>query len=328
MFDAKSLLNALVSAGSQMAQQGGQGAAGGGLGGMLGSVLGQVTQGAQGAAQQAGQAAQNMAASGGAAAGGLGGMLGSVLGQLGQGAQGAAQQAGGLAGQAGSMATDAMQQLEGRLAGTQAGDLLNKAREFAGQNQMLTGAGLGGLAALVLGSKTGRSVVGSAAALGGLALIGGLAYKAFQNHQAGAPVMGDASTPALAAPAGSGFEPEAATNETAILLIRAMIAAAASDGKVDADERQSIIGGLKEAGFDPAGNAWLESEMANPASVEDLAAGATTPELAAQVYTAARLAIEPDTQDEVDFLANLGASLGLDPNLVGQIDDAAAGVKA
>ncbi len=317
MFDAKSLLNALVSAGSQAGQQGGAasgGLGGGGLGGMLGSVLGQLGQGAQGTAGQAGQA-------GGGMGGGLGGMLGSVLSQLGQGAQGAA-------GQAGTAATDAMGQLQGKLAGTQAGDLLNKAREFAGQNQMMTGAGLGGLAALVLGSKTGRSVVGSAAALGGLALIGGLAYKAYQNHQAGQNVMGDASTPALPAPAGSGFEPEAASNETAVLLIRAMIAGAASDGQVDAAERQSIIGGLTEAGFDPAGNAWLEGEMANPASVDDLAAGATTPELAAQVYTAARLAIEPDTQDEVDFLANLGGALGLDPHLVGQIDDAAAGVKA
>ncbi len=304
MFDAKSLLNALVGAGSQAGQQGGAG--GGGLGGMLGSVLNQVSQGGQ---------------QGGAGGGGLGGMLGSVLGQLGQGAQGAT-------GQAGTAASDAMSQLQGRLAGTQAGELLNKAREFAGQNQMMTGAGLGGLAALVLGSKSGRSVVGSAAALGGLALIGGLAYKAYQNHQAGQPVMGDASTRALPAPAGSGFEPEAAGNDTAILLIRAMIAGAASDGQVDAAERQSIIGGLTEAGFDPAGNAWLEHEMANPASVDDLAAVATTPELAAQVYAAARLAIEPDTRHEVDFLANLGGALGLDPNLVGQIDEAAAGVKA
>ncbi len=318
MFDAKKLLDALVSAGSQAASQAGQqgGSAGGGLSGMLGSVLGQVTQGAQGAGQGAP-----------GATGGLGGMIGSVLGQLGQGAQNAGQQAGGLAGQAGQAATGAMEQLQGRLAGTQAGDLLNRAREFAGQNQMLTGAGLGGLAALVLGSKTGRSVVGSAAALGGLALIGGLAYKAYQNHQAGRPVMGDASAPALPAPAGSGFEPEAASNETAILLIRAMIAAAASDGLVDATERQAIMGGLTEAGFDPEGNAWLEHEMANPASFEDIAAATSTPELAAQVYTAARLAIEPDTQNEVDFLANLGAALNLDQQLVAEIDLAAAGVK-
>jgi uncharacterized membrane protein YebE (DUF533 family) len=295
MFDAKSLLNALVSAGTQMAQQAGQPAQpgqqqAGGLGGLLGSVLGQVSQGGQ----QAGPG-------GAAAAGGLGGMLGSVLGQLGQGAQGAAQQAGGVAGQAGQMATGAIEQLQGRLAGTQAGDMLARAR---------------------------RSVVGSAAALGGLALIGGLAYKAFQNHQAGQPVMGGASTPALPAPAGSGFEPEAASNETAVLLIRSMIAAAASDGLIDAAERQSIIGGLTEAGFDPEGNAWLDHEMANPATLEELAAGAATPELAAQVYTAARLAIEPDTAQEKDFLAGLAGALGLEAELVANIDAAAAGVKA
>ncbi len=318
MFDAKKLLDALVSAGSQMTQQGqqpGAPGAGGGLGGMLGSVLSQVTQ----AGQQAGQAGQ---------AGGLGGMIGSVLGQLGQGAQQAGTQAGGLAGQAGQFASGAVDQLQGRLAGTQAGDLLARARELAGQNQMATGAALGGLAALVLGSKTGRGVVGSAAALGGLALIGGLAYKAYQNHQAGAPVLGGATAPALPAPAGSGFEPEAATNDTAILLIRAMIAAAASDGQVDEAERHAIVGGLKEAGFDPEGNAWLEGEMASPASIDDLAAGAATPELAAQVYTAARLAIEPDTEAEAGFLTALGGALGLDPSLVGQIDLAASSVKA
>ncbi|MCO4052658.1 MAG: tellurite resistance TerB family protein [Bosea sp.] len=320
MFDAKSLLNALVSAGSQMAQKAAQptqpGKAGG-VGGLLGSVLGQISQVSQGAAGTAPTAG-----------GGHGGIVGSVLGKLQQGAQGAAQQAGGMAGQAGQAATGAFDKLQGRLAGTQAGDLLNRARELAGQNQMATGAALGGLAALVLGSKTGRSVVGSAAAMGGLALIGGLAYKAYQNHQAGQPVPGQAQAAALPAPAGSGFEPEAASNETAILLIRAMIAAAASDGLIDATERQAIVGGLAEAGFDPEGNAWLEHEMANPARLADLAAGAATPELAAQVYTAARLAIEPDTQPEADFLAGLGQSLGLDPGLVGQIDLAAASVKA
>ncbi len=103
-----------------------------------------------------------------------------------------------------------------------------------------------------------------------------------------------------------------------------MIAAAASDGTIDAAERQAIIGGLTEAGFDPEGNAWLESEMANPASIEDLAAGAATAEIAAQVYTAARLAIEPDTAQEKDFLAGLGQTLNLDAQLISHIDMAAA----
>jgi uncharacterized membrane protein YebE (DUF533 family) len=303
MFDAKKLLDALMSAGSQGAQQGGQQAGGGGLGGLLGQVVSQVTQGAQNA-QAAGQQ------------GGVGGMIGSVLGQLGQGAQAGGQMAGG-----------ALDQVQGKLQGTQAGDLLARARELAAQNPGVAGAVLGSLATLVVGSKTGRSVMGSAAAVGGLALIGGLAYKALQNSQAGRPVLAQ-DPQALPAPAGSGFEPEIASNDTAVLFIRAMIAAAASDGMIDDNERQAIVGGLTEAGFDPAGNEWLAHEMANPASVEDLAGQAATPELAAQVYTAARLAIEPDTAQEKDFLAGLAGALGLEAELVANIDAAAAGVKA
>lgn len=304
MFDAKRLLDALVSAGSQATQGG---ANQGGLGGMIGNVLGQIGQGATNAAQSAQGAAQQ---------GGLGGLVGNVLGQLSQGAQ----QAGGAAG-------GALDTVQGKLAGTQAGNVLAKAREMAAQNPGVAGAVIGALGTLMVGSKTGRSVLGSAAALGGLALIGGLAYKAYNDYQAGKPAGAD-SAPALAAPNGSGFEPAVATNDTAVLFIRAMIAAAASDGVIDADERKAILGGLTEAGFDPEGNAWLDNEMANPASIDDIAAEATTPELAAQVYTAARLAVEPDTPQEKDFLAGLGQTLGLDAELISHIDMAASGVKA
>ncbi|MGL5361575.1 MAG: tellurite resistance TerB family protein, partial [Bosea sp. (in: a-proteobacteria)] len=132
----------------------------------------------------------------------------------------------------------------------------------------------------------------------------------------------------LAAPAGTGFEPEIASNETAVLFIRAMIAAAASDGHIDAAERQAIIGGLTEAGFDAEANTWLENEMANPASVDELVEQTASPELAAQVYTAARIAINPDKQAEKDFLAGLAGSLGLDAELVANIDVAATSAKA
>ena len=60
-------------------------------------------------------------------------------------------------------------------------DLLARARQLAAENPGMAGAMMGGLATLVLGSKSGRTVLGSAAAVGGMALIGGLAYKALQN---------------------------------------------------------------------------------------------------------------------------------------------------
>lgn len=297
MFNAKSLLDALVSAGNQAGQQAGQS---GGLGGMLGNLAQQV--------QQAG------------GSGGIGGLVGSVLGQATQGMQDAARQTG-----LEQKASDVLGQVSG---GKTPDQLLEQAKGMFSTNPAVATAVLGGLGALLFGSSTGRSVAGSAAKLGGLALIGGLAYKAYQNHQAGKPLLDLKRQEVLPAPVGTGFEPEAASEATALIFIRAMIAAAAADGHIDTEERNAILGGLRDAGFDPEANAWLAHEMANPASVDVLAEAAETPELAAQIYTAARIAINPDTPAEKDFLAGLAGSVGLDAELVANIDAAASAAKA
>lgn len=300
MFNAKSLLDALVNAGSQIGSQGAQGGqASGGLGGVLGNLAQQV--------QQAG------------GAGGLTGMAGQIFGQATQGVQDAARNTGLQQG-----ATDIVGQLSG---GKTPEQLIEQAKGMLGGNQLAAGAVLGGLGALIFGTSAGRSLAGSAAKVGGLALIGGLAYKAFQNYQAGKPLLGADQQAVLPPPSGSGFEPEAAKNEHALVFIRAMIAAAAADGKIDATERNAILGGLREAGLDAEANEWLTKELANPASVDALVEGAETPELAAQIYTAARVAINPDTPAEKDFLAGLAGSLGLDAELVANIDAAASAAK-
>ncbi len=280
MFNAKSLLDALVNAGSQAGAQGGQAGGAGGLAGMAGQIFGQASQGVQDAARNTG---------------------------LQQGA------------------TDIVGQLSG---GKTPEQLIEQAKGMLGGNQLAAGAVLGGLGALIFGTSAGRSLAGSAAKMGGLALIGGLAYKAYQNYQAGKPLLGADQQTALPAPAGSGFEPEAASNASALLFIRAMIAASASDGHIDDAERNAILGGLREAGLDAEANEWLAKELANPASVDALVEGAESPEMAAQIYTAARIAINPDTPAEKDFLAGLAGSLGLAAELVANIDAAASAAKA
>ena len=50
-----------------------------------------------------------------------------------------------------------------------------------------------------------------------------------------------------------------------------MIAAAAADGRIDANEQQQIIGGLQQAGIGAEAQAFLQQEIENPASVDDLA---------------------------------------------------------
>jgi uncharacterized membrane protein YebE (DUF533 family) len=350
MFDAKSLLESLARG----AQSPAPAPQGGGLGG-LGDLLGQVLQGAAGShsgshgGQQAGtggggladilgQLQRGLAQQGGAAAGQSGGGLGDILGQLQSKMGQAGAGAGGLAdilkqvlSQAGEGVKEGAGRLDqatgasdafGKAAGQSPAEILAKLQELTRQNPMAAGTAMGGLGGLVLGTKTGRSMATSVAKVGALALIGGLAYKAFQNYQTGKPLVATPVAPE-AAPRGSGFEPAAVTNEAATVYIRAMIAAAAADGRIDEAEQDRIIGSLKQAGLEDGAEEFLANELNNPATVEDLAGAISTPEEAIQVYTAARISIDPNERGEQQFLAELAAALGIDAKLAQHIDASA-----
>jgi uncharacterized membrane protein YebE (DUF533 family) len=228
--------------------------------------------------------------------------------------------------------------------------LLQKAKDFATQHPGLTQTALLGLAGLLFGRRKKSKLTGNLVKLGGLAVIGGLAYKAYQGQQAGkgtggagataVPTMdgaqaaaaapAPASQPdeavaqsALSVPETSRFHPVSQTEDDALLFLRTMVAAAASDGQIDDAERARIVKGLTEAGIDPDATRWLDTEMASPADVEELAANVNDPEKAAQVYSAARIAIDPDTIQEREFLNQLAEALDLEPAVRSKIDDTA-----
>jgi uncharacterized membrane protein YebE (DUF533 family) len=164
-----------------------------------------------------------------------------------------------------------------------------------------------------------------AAKLGGLALIGGLAYKAYQNYQEGRSALtgaagSDQQQGLSLAPPGSGFEAGALSNEAASLLIRTMIAAAAADGRIDAEERQKILGSLRQARASAEAQRFLMQEVQRPASPADLASEVSSPEQAIQVYTAARIAVDVEGEEEHAFLTALASKLGIDEALARQID--------
>lgn len=308
MFDAKSLLNMVLGAG----QQGGQGAQGG-LGGMIGNVL----SGIQNQASQAGQAAQGTA-------GGLADRAGQALGGLQGKTQDLAQSAQEMAGNmAGDMNAAIARAKEAVQTGNYAG-LAEQAKQMLQNNA--GGILAGGLAGLALGTKSGRSILGTAVKLGGVALVGGLAYKAYQNYQQGKPLT-SFGEPVAAAPQGSGFaEGDGDDQERALLMVRAMIAAAAADGVIDNAERSRIFSNLKQVGLDDEASSFLDNEFRSPLDAQGLVAMVSSAEVAAQVYTAARLAIDPDAAEEQAFLADLAGGLGLETDLVAHIDAAAASV--
>jgi uncharacterized membrane protein YebE (DUF533 family) len=101
-----------------------------------------------------------------------------------------------------------------------------------------------------------------------------------------------------------------------------MIAAAAADGRIDGREQQRILGGLKQAGLDDAAQQFLAAEITSPATVAELASGIASPEEAVQVYTAARIAVHDDNAQEQAFLSALAEALGIDDDLVAQVDAA------
>lgn len=282
----------------------------------LQDLLRQILQGGRGV----GPAAQRVMGEAGGE--GLGETLRQILGQATAGArEGASRidEATGLSGKA--------REAIGQATGQTPEELVARLKELIANNQLAAGAALGGLGALILGTGAGRSLAGTAVKLGGLALIGGLAYRAHQNYQQGRPTLSPdqptMSQALMPAPEGSGFETNAMSDDAARHCIRAMIAAAAADGRIDAAEQQKITGGLRQAGLADSARQFLAAEIANPASVDELAAAVASPEEAVQVYTAARVAVDPDAGEEHAFLSALANALGIDPDLAAQVDAAA-----
>jgi uncharacterized membrane protein YebE (DUF533 family) len=275
---------------------------GGGLADILGQFLGQ--RGSQGAA----------------GGGNLADILGQVFGQATGGVKEGAQRIGAATG-----TSDNLKDILGQMSGKPPEQMLDELKRLFGQNPLGAAAALGGLGALILGTRSGRSMAAGAARLGALALIGGLAYRAYQNYTQGKAPAAGASMLIDAPPEGSGFEEGAVSNDAATTCSRAMIAAAAADGRFDEHEQQHILDGLKGSGLDNKAESFLAAEIANPASVDDLAALVRRPEEAVQIYAAARLAVEPDTDAENEFLDALANRLGIDPALATHIDTVAAG---
>lgn len=290
-----------TSAGTRQ-QQAEQPQAGAPEGGSLGDILGKLQQ-------QLGPGGGNIAD-----------ILKQVLGQAVDGAREGAGRIGQSTG-----AGDAIGKMTG---GKSADEIIAQIKDLVAKNPLGAGTAIGGLGSLILGTQTGRSIAVGAAKLGALALIGGLAYKAYQNYSQGKPIIAGRDAVPQEAPKGSGFEPGAVTHESAQLYIRAMIAAAAADGRIDQTEQQKILGGLKQAGLDSQAEDFLANELNNPATADDIASEVRTQEEAVQVYTAARIAIEPDGAAESAFLAQLASRLGIDAKLAAHIDGAARGAAA
>lgn len=173
----------------------------------------------------------------------------------------------------------------------------------------------GGLIGLLLGSRGGRAVGGKVLKYGSVAALGALAWKVYQEHQAKqtASAPAPAAQPFTALPA-----PQAETHAQAML--KALIAGAKADGHIDERERGLIDAELQRLGAGAPMRQWVDAELRRPVDPADVAAAATTPEMAAEVYLASVLAVDETTVMERAYLDELARQLRLAPELKAELE--------
>lgn len=199
--------------------------------------------------------------------------------------------------------------LGGLLGGSKAGS--------GGLGGLLSGAGGGALAAgalSLLRGKGSRGMGGKAVGYGGLAALGMLAYKAYNNWQASQGVNSQREPQTI------DRLPEAQVEAHSQAILRALVAAAKADGHVDERERQLIEDEISKLGTDPALQGWLRAELEKPLDPAEVARAATTPEMAAEMYIASVMLVDQEQFMERAYLDELARQLKLEPGLQAELE--------
>lgn len=186
-----------------------------------------------------------------------------------------------------------------------------------------TGALAGGALAMLLGSRRGRSVGGKVIKIGTVAALGALAWRTYQEHQSrqgaapGAqehPLRQQGATGTLMAPS---FEalPAPQQEQHAKAMLKAMLVAARADGHMDDRERGLVEAELHRLEAEPELRAWVDTELRRPVEPAEVAAMASSPEMASEIYLASVLVVDQRSTMERAYLDALAQALKLPPAL-------------
>lgn len=247
--------------------------------------------------------------------GGLGDMMGEALGR--RTTAGGGTTSGGAAGGTGGGIGDFLEELGSYRSGPD-GAAQAPTRAPGGTSAGTpTGGGLDHLLGQIAGAQGGG---GLGDLLGGL--LGGLAGGASGGSSGGAAgsTRGGSFGEILNQSLGNRGEPDLTPspdqNAAAGLMLRAMIQAAKSDGRIDAAEQRKLLGNLGDVSAEE--RRFVEAEMQAPVDVAGLARQVPRG-LEPQVYTMSVMAIDLDNRNEAQYLHQFASALGLDAARVNQI---------
>jgi uncharacterized membrane protein YebE (DUF533 family) len=199
------------------------------------------------------------------------------------------------------------------------------AKQSGDLEKYATGAAAGGALALLLGSRRGRSLGGKVLKVGTVAALGTLAWRAYNEWQA----KNQASAPASAAGAPQGaavaparFDalPALQLEDHSRAMLKAIIAAAKSDGHLDERERGAVEAELQRLQAEPATRRWVEGELRCPVDAAEVAAASTSPQMASEIYLASVLVVDEATPTERAYLDELAKQLELPPGLKAELE--------
>ncbi|WP_085644022.1 tellurite resistance TerB family protein [Pseudomonas sp. B33(2017)] len=188
--------------------------------------------------------------------------------------------------------------------------------------------GLGGLGGLLGGLLGGGGALGGGtqrrsggtnyAALASLGMMAFQAYQAWQRSQASAAPQQTPQTADLL----SGPQVE----EHSHAVLRALIAAAKADGRIDESEKHLISSEIGKHTDDPNLQQWLDDEVAKPLDPTEVAQAAQNdPAMAAEMYLASVMLVDDQQDAERNYLDELAAALQIDPELQVHLEQQAKG---
>nr|WP_024968308.1 DUF533 domain-containing protein [Pantoea sp. IMH] len=180
----------------------------------------------------------------------------------------------------------------------------NKSKPGGGEglSKLLAPGALGGLATLLISSKSSRSLLSkygkNALIIGGGAAAGAVLWNKYK-QRVGEARRDDAQPAQAASP----------VDRRAERLVQALVFAAKSDGHIDGDERKAIGEHIHQAGLGQEGERLIQQAIEMPLDPQKLAHDVKNEEEALEVYYLSNLVIDLDHFMERSYLKALGDEL-------------------
>ncbi|KGT86556.1 membrane protein [Erwinia typographi] len=171
-----------------------------------------------------------------------------------------------------------------------------------GLSKMLAPGALGGLAGLLIASKSSRNLLTkygkNALIIGGSAAAGAILWKKYKERVSethrNEPQYGQQQSP---------------VDRRAERLVQALVFAAKSDGHIDSQERQAINEHIHQAGLGAEAEKLIQRAIDMPLDPQQLARDVKNEEEALEVYFLSNLVIDVDHFMERSYLQALGDEL-------------------